>query len=317
MNPLRSPLSFAFVSTLFVTALGACRCNEPLVLVDVEEEAPAEETPDIGERGTPFDGPTDTTPIQRTPIERIAVVPNCVDADGDGMGDGWGCAGADCDDSDANIGATATGDCFTGPADTLPSTGNLSNPNNWTADHFESRLFALRPARFGTASARNYVFDSIIGLHENSPRLSPWTASDPLVTPLCTGNGGNVRQNGLEYQKLSIRTGGVRYPICEYQSFDAVFREVASGIVQSSQLACDFAIAAVPPGSSMNDASLEFVPGTTAPRVPLTRVAGAAACTGDAFFVDGATITLCPAACARWQADEDARVDVLFACSPR
>ena len=46
----------------------------------------------------------------------------------------------------------------------------------------------------------------------------------------CTKGGGAVNI-GLEYQRLSVRTGGLRFPICEYQSFDAVFKNVAEGVV--------------------------------------------------------------------------------------
>jgi hypothetical protein len=179
------------------------------------------------------------------------------------------------------------------------------------ADGFESRLFALTPAEFGTATARDYIFHSIVGLDENSPVTAAWPASSPLVYGTCYGD---VRQNGVEYQKLSQRTGGLRYPICQYQSFDAVFREVALGIVAGTQLACDFQISSVPADSAMENTLIDMVPSNGGGRVQLTHVADQAACTGNAFYTEGAIIKLCPAACELWRDDPEAQLEVLFTC---
>ena len=79
--------------------------------------------------------------------------------------------------------------------------------NGMTAQQFETALLSLPGGHFGTASSRNYVFHTIAGLRENTPSDAPWLPSDPLVSQLCTGNGGKVNSAGTEYQRLSRWTG--------------------------------------------------------------------------------------------------------------
>src|SRR5439155_205372 len=49
---------------------------------------------------------------------------------------------------------------------------------------------------------------------------------------------------GKAYQDLSKMTGGLRFPICQYDSFDAVFKAVAGGVVAGAKVACGCARAA-------------------------------------------------------------------------
>src|SRR5262249_19506230 len=107
-------------------------------------------------------------------------------------------------------------------------TDDDTNSNYVQASQFDPQLLALSPTQFGTAANRNYVFHSIVGLLENSPPLSPWLANQPLVTPKCTTNNDSIWSPGTDYQSLSRLTGGLRYPICEYQNFNAIFQDVAT-----------------------------------------------------------------------------------------
>jgi hypothetical protein len=185
------------------------------------------------------------------------------------------------------------------------------------ANSFESQLFALTPAHFGDAADRNYIWHSIIGLKENNPVTAPWLPTDPVQSQLCTTVQGNgAVKPGLVYQDLSIRTGGLRFPICQLDSFDAVFQEIAEGVVDGSQIDCTFPIPEPPAGETLDLNSLVVLyrPGGVGPAQSLDQVAGAAECTAGAFFVEGTDITLCPEACAPIQADPAAEVSVLSAC---
>src|SRR5262249_54272870 len=136
-------------------------------------------------------------------------------------------------------------------------------------------------------------------------------------TTLCTGNGGNAVAVGTEYQKLSVLTKGLRYPICQYQSFDAIFQNVAAGIITGAQLSCAFAVTAIPPDSNMNNTTLQFTPTNGGAVQGFTHVANAAACTAtpNAFYTVNNEIHLCPGACTLWRNDPTAIVDVLFSCT--
>lgn len=196
-----------------------------------------------------------------------------------------------------------------------PFSSTTLTPNTETAASFESALFALTPAMFGDAVTRNYIFHSIIGAKENSPATDAWEPTDPIVHGLCTANGGQVKTDGVEYQKLSISTGGLRYPICEYQSFNSVFQTVAAGIVAGAIMSCELNVNAVPPGSDMDNTVVEVSPSDGSAAIPLTHVADAASCSGNSFYVDGTTVKLCPDACTLWTQDPLANVEVVFTCS--
>jgi hypothetical protein len=67
---------------------------------------------------------------------------------------------------------------------------------------------------------------------------------------------------GQQYQNLSVLTGGLRFPICQYSSFDSVFQAIADDVVTHVQIACDFAIPAAPAGQTLNldDVAVEYTP---------------------------------------------------------
>ena len=180
---------------------------------------------------------------------------------------------------------------------------------------FDSQLLSKAPMQFGTAANRNYVFHTIAGLKENTPATKAWEPTDPIQTQRCTRGGGAVNA-GTKYQQLSILTKGLRFPICEYASFDAVFNGVAAGVIAGAKVACDFPLPAPPPGQKIDPDSvlLEYTPGGGGPLQTFKKVAGAAACMPGAFYVDRDRIFICPDACNTVQADAKAKVNVLFDC---
>ncbi|MGC4119370.1 MAG: MopE-related protein [Myxococcales bacterium] len=199
-------------------------------------------------------------------------------------------------------------------SDNGPTTGNPDQDNGITAAAFEERLFALAPETFGTSANREYRFHSIVGLAENEPASAAWLPTAPLVDSRCSGNGGFVQQPGLEYQKLSLRTQGLRYPICQYQSFDAIFSEVARKIVIESELSCGFTVSQVPGDSSLAETTMELVASDGSGGTALGHVGSAAECAGNAFYVEGGAFELCPDACLLWRSDPTASAEVTFRC---
>jgi hypothetical protein len=181
---------------------------------------------------------------------------------------------------------------------------------------FDSALLALKPQNFGTASARNYVWHSIVGMKEKSPATAAWMPSEPLQNATCTGNGGDVEAPGLEYQELSRLTGGLRFPLCEWTSYDVVFKAIADDVVTTTGVACDFAIPAPPSGQTLNLQNVAVRYTSKAGGAPhlFKQALSAEKCVPEAFYLQAGRIALCPAACSQVQADPSASVDVLFTC---
>lgn len=187
-----------------------------------------------------------------------------------------------------------------------------------TAKAFDDALLALTPKLFGTAAARNYVFHTIAGLKENTPATAPWPPTEGILTTKCTKGTGAVNP-GQVYQELSILTKGLRFPICEYASFNGVFQELAKGVIAGAKVACDFAVPAAPPNQKVNLDSVvvEYTPGGVGAAQSLKKVAGAGVCAPGSFYVDANSnrIYLCPATCTTVQADLKAKLQVLFDCT--
>ena len=184
-----------------------------------------------------------------------------------------------------------------------------------TETNFESNLLAKTPKHFGTAGKRNYVWHTIGGLKENSPPSKAWGPADPIQTQKCTNGGGAVNASPV-YQKLSVATGGLRFPICEHSSFDAVFTNVAMGVIAGAKVACDFPTPMPPPGEEIDLGSvvLEYTPMGTGAVQTLRQVKSAAECAADAFYLNNGRIYICPMACDLIQGDTKAKIDVNFDC---
>ena len=150
----------------------------------------------------------------------------------------------------------------------------------------------------GTMASRNYVWHSIVGLRANTPPTQPWAPGDPLQNLLC---GSDAVAAGVDYQNLSVLTGGLRFPICEFASFDAVFMTVAMGVIQGAQVACQFAVPAAPTGEKVDLSTVQLIytPSDGTGARALLQVADATLCAPDSFYIDGDEIRLC-AAPATW-----------------
>jgi hypothetical protein len=206
---------------------------------------------------------------------------------------------------------------FVAVTDDSPDCGGLGaqnlGPDLLGASAFEAALLALDPAQFGSSMARNYVFHSLVALADNTPATEAYEPTDPIVTAECSTAAGN----GEGYQHLSQVTGGLRFPVCEGNNFDAVFKRIAEGIVEGSAVACEFEIPArSEDGKEIDRGTIEvaYVPGDRSATIKFDRAGDVAACATEAFFVDGDRVKLCPAACDAVKLDPGAQVQVLFGC---
>ncbi len=185
-----------------------------------------------------------------------------------------------------------------------------------TATEFDDALLALDPAAFGTAAERNYVFHSIVGLQAKDagdPTIAH-LPSDPIENVKCTNGAVNP---GVEYQALSVLTGGLRFPLCEPDHYDVIFQEVAQGVVESVGVPCTFAPPTAPEGETidLNRVVVTYTPGGVGDANSLDRVADEASCADDSWYVsEEGEISLCPTTCSVVEADEAAAVEILTGC---
>jgi hypothetical protein len=203
---------------------------------------------------------------------------------------------------------------------TSKRTGNTySDGNNATAgvtagDQFDADLLALSPAHFGSASSRNYVLHSILGMAASSDPSKAHFPADPISVAKCS-TGINP---GTGYQHVSMLTGGLRFPVCEGSGFDAVFQKIAEGVILGAKLACEVAIPTDSAGKEidLDTIQVEYTAGGGGPTNVLEQVAGASACKPNAFYIEADLLKLCPDSCTTIQADDAAKLSVLYGCKP-
>lgn len=181
------------------------------------------------------------------------------------------------------------------------------------AAEFDAALLAMTPEQFGVPGLRRYVFHSIIGVKEKADPTQAYGPQEPMVTSKCS-TGVNT---GDQYQRLSILTGGLRFPVCETGSYDAVFRQVAQGIIEQSKLQCQFKA----PPSEMGEvidfdrAMLEYR--DQGQVTTISKVSGKDACVPatPGFFVDDRdNVELCPDICSQVSASEMGTLTFVSAC---
>lgn len=181
-----------------------------------------------------------------------------------------------------------------------------------TAQQIDAAILALDPEQFGTADNRNYIWHSIVGLAENNPNTAAYAPGDALVTGVCD----TAEASGTGYQVLSQMTGGLRFPICEYEHFDVVFQEIAKGVIEGAKVDCEFAMPEPPEGETLDLATvvIAYTPGSGGETQKFKQVKGADDCQAGAFYIESDLIKLCPDACTVVQDDDAAKIEILFGC---
>jgi hypothetical protein len=186
-----------------------------------------------------------------------------------------------------------------------------------TVDQFISQLVTMAPEFGRDVQHPNFVFHSIVGLAEKSPPTDAYLPTEPISMQICTGNGDKVTNPAPTYQELSRRTGGLRFPICQFAGYDTVFHKIADDVIMKSQLACDFAVPPPPAGETLDldKVAVRYTKGDGSGAVQFGQAPTANDCQSNAFYIEKSRIVLCPDTCTTVQADAMASVDVLFTCA--
>ncbi|HTV18632.1 MAG TPA: hypothetical protein VMG12_08180, partial [Polyangiaceae bacterium] len=186
-----------------------------------------------------------------------------------------------------------------------------------TAAELTRQLTTMAPEHFGSDPAHpSFVFHSIIGIAEKTPATEAYLPSEPIQNGICTGNANQVENAGATYQELSRLTGGLRFPLCEFNAYDVVFRTIAQDVVQTSTIACDFAIPAPPQGLLLDlaNVAIQYAPGDGTPAQQFGQAPSVGACQAGAFYIESGRLNLCPDTCTAIRRDPRANVSVLFTC---
>ncbi|MBK8936785.1 MAG: VWA domain-containing protein [Polyangiaceae bacterium] len=188
------------------------------------------------------------------------------------------------------------------------------------AASFTSQLLALDPTFQG------FKFDAIVSS----------TGPDECIFGGCFFNCGACQnpccdqsqfcqpfsaEEGTVYKQLVQQTTGVFGDLCS-QDFGPVFQDMATAVVQASQLSCEYDIPPPPEGETLDPGlvNVRYTPGSGDPATTIYNVPGGAGDCGAAggWYYDDLVaptqIIVCPTTCATLQGDANGQVDVLFGC---
>jgi hypothetical protein len=214
-----------------------------------------------------------------------------------------------------------------------PTSANLTD-NLAGAQQFDTLLRGLSSTHFGTSDARNYAWYSIVGMAGNDGvNSTPLQPNEAVQNSCCKGDGtshncslGDNTPNadgvraGAGYQELSRMTGGLRFPSCFNDNFDAMFNAVAQGVIERSSASCEYALPE-PEGGTINPANIvaTYHPSGGGADVVLSRVSAEDQCgSAQGFYLDDnvnpTRLSLCSQACTLVQADDGATIDIDFGC---
>lgn len=124
---------------------------------------------------------------------------------------------------------------------------------------------------------------------------------------------------GQVYIDLVNQTGGIFGDLC-IQDFGPVFQDMATGIVTSAQLSCEYDIPPPPDGETLDPGkvNVNYTPSGQA-ETPILYVSKPADCgvKGGWYYDDPAApkkIIMCPTTCDVLKADATGKIEVLFGC---
>jgi hypothetical protein len=197
-----------------------------------------------------------------------------------------------------------------------------------SANDFTTQLLTLDP------TFQDFIFHGIIAPYELSglANVQCIAASPPNCSSvdICCGVNTSVgifcaplpADQGAVYQQLIAQTGGMEGNLCS-QDFVPVFQQIATAVVQASQVPCVYNIPAPPDNSTIDydRVNVEYRPDGNAPPQDILYVPGGEAdCGTDGGWYyddpnDPTAIILCPTTCADVQAGDSPRVDVKFGCA--
>ena len=179
--------------------------------------------------------------------------------------------------------------------------------DDWTAEEFNTAFLAL-DARF-----EGYQFHGIFAYLDKEEACAI-SESEPCCTYSAPDGEGAV------YKELVQLTGGVSGDLC-LQDFDPVFDELATAVVESARLNCEWAIPEPPEDMTLEPGLVNVIyTDGSGSRFMIGRIPSEEQCdqVEHAWFYDDpddpAYIRICPQTCEWIQGQPGARIIVEFGC---
>jgi hypothetical protein len=184
-------------------------------------------------------------------------------------------------------------------------------PAAWGGADFPTELYALEPAgMFGTPAEPKWTMHAIVPV---TAQLGPGDPIQPLHT-VCNANGNSGETSGVEYQKLAVARGGLRFPSCD-TDYSPVFETIAATIVP---LACRFEIEQTglgTPDPDHTNVTIDWGDAEGPQTIPQDESAPCdAGAQGWQWTDDGTAIILCGAVCAALESSSTADVSITVGC---
>lgn len=186
-----------------------------------------------------------------------------------------------------------------------------------SAADFTGQLLALDPPTF-----QGFKFDAIVSSQDpDACTLGCFANSCQNCGVCCPSCMPLSAAEGTVYKQLVQQTTGVMGDLCQ-QDFDPVFTNMATAVVTSSGISCEYDIPPNPDGSPLETTkvNVQYTSGSGSSHTIGFVAGGAAACgqqTGGWYYDDPQTptqIILCPSTCSAVQTDMAGKVEVLFGC---
>jgi len=188
---------------------------------------------------------------------------------------------------------------------------SASDPQG-AAQTWDQRITSKSNAQFGTPSDRNYRFHAIGGVPPKSNPRQAYQPGEPIQSQGCSGNGNNAEaMPGDEH--AAVQTDGLRYPVCETPSYDAVFNAIAGGVVN---IGCQLEFPEVGSGKTVDNdkLALQWKPRGASQAEVIHKVNDRSNCARDRFFVDNGDIRLCSNLCNEVQSTQEGTLGVYAGC---
>ncbi|MEM9694551.1 MAG: hypothetical protein AAGA56_18525, partial [Myxococcota bacterium] len=130
------------------------------------------------------------------------------------------------------------------------------------ARRFESELALIDPVKF---APERQIHHGITGI-DLKPNGEAYTPNEPIELSTCNVNGNSSvsANNFVQFlTRLRGQNGGLRFPVCDTGSYDAVFNEVATQVVGGAAIQCEYQL---PPeeeleGFQVNTLRVVYEPG--------------------------------------------------------
>jgi hypothetical protein len=177
---------------------------------------------------------------------------------------------------------------------------------------WDQTLLLMNPVQFGSQLERNYLFYSIVGMWWKNDK-SAYAPDEPVVNAPCPGGVAG----GTGYQWLSKGTGALRFPVCSHESYDAVFSDIAAGVIDVTAVPCEWDMPEPAPGDTYDPDTIDVTYAANGMGTPthFTPVDNEGQCVSGGFYIEpGPHVVLCPQTCDTVRADNNAELEANVWC---